>query len=51
MKGARRGLEGGLKEARRGLEGGLKEALRGLGGLQAFRPSAVLPPEDPFKTP
>ena len=35
MKGASRGLEGGLRRASRGLQGGLRRASRGLqGGLR-----------------
>ena len=61
MKGASRGLEGGLRRASRGLQGGLRRASRGLEkgfkgasrGLQAlltFVPPP-LPGKGPFKLP
>ena len=61
MKGASRGLEGGLRRASRGLQGGLRRASRGLEkgfkgasrGLQALLTFVPLPPpaEGPFKPP
>ena len=58
MKGASRGLEGGLRRASRGLQGGLRRASRGLekgfkgGGFKPFSPSCPPPPgEGPFKPP
>ena len=52
MKGASRGLEGGLRRASRGLQGGLRRASRGLqGGFKPFSPSCPPPGEGPFKPP
>ena len=61
MKGASRGLEGGLRRASRGLQGGLRRASRGLEkgfkvasrGLQALLTFVPPPPpgERPFKPP
>ena len=60
MKGASRGLEGGLRRASRGLQGGLRRASRGLEkgfkgasrGLQALLTFVPPPPgEGPFKPP
>ena len=56
MKGASRGLEGGLRRASRGLQGGLRRASRGLekGFKGASSPShlrAPAPGKGPFKPP
>ena len=59
MKGASRGLEGGLRRASRGLQGGLRRASRGLekgfkGGFKgASSPSHLRAPpgKGPFKPP
>ena len=59
MKGASRGLEGGLRRASRGLQGGLRRASRGLEkgfkgasrGLQALLTFVPPPGEGPFKPP
>ena len=60
MKGASRGLEGGLRRASRGLQGGLRRASRGLEkgfkgasrGLQALLTFVPPPPgKGPFKPP
>ena len=48
MKGASRGLEGGLRRASRGLEKGFKGASRGLQALLTFVPPRR---EGPFKPP
>ena len=52
MKGASRGLEGGLKGARRELKGGLKGARRGLeGGLKGASSLQTFNPPRPPRTP
>ena len=59
MKGASRGLEGGLRRASRGLQGGLRRASRGLEkgfkgasrGLQAILTFVPPPGKGPFKPP
>ena len=50
MKGASRGLQGGLRRASRGLEKGFKGASRGLQALLTFVPPPP-PGKGPFKPP